>query len=330
LAQPEQLLSNLIREVRSSSVSLVSHILLANVSPIDAAETLFNSSPHTSNQVLLALQENGEIPLAEAYAETTNGISVDPNGDLTSDSVMNLLASTSRDLLNGDFENAHQNLNKAWETASHTTGLVADKLAEIALLEGDPVVEVEARQQALRSHPTPVRHAWLGFALLQLDHPEDALASLQHDPDTFEELIAVGLILSKLGETTQAAKSFDQAVLQLPNTAYCNDRLLKYLLDGLKSIGEVEQALRVARFRVHCRPTNIECLVDLSQMLDLAGDPQIAAEQAHLALVLDPSSTSARFALAHSLQADGRPEAALPHWQTLVTTEPDALTNLAM
>ena len=330
LAQPEQLLSNLIREVRSSSVSLAAHILLANVSPIDAAETLFNSSPQSSNQVLLALQENGEIPLAEAYAETTNGISVDPNGDLTSDSVMNLLASTSRDLLSGDFENAHQNLNKAWETASHTTGLVADKLAEIALLEGDPVVEVEARQQALRSHPTPVRHAWLGFALLQLDHPEDALASLQHDPDTFEELIAVGLILSELGETTQAAKSFDQAVLQLPNTAYCNDRLLKYLFDGLKSIGEVEQALRVARFRVHCRPTNIECLIDLSQILALAGDPQIAAEQAHLALVLDPSSTSARFALAHSLQADGRPEAALPHWQTLVTTEPEALTNLAM
>ncbi len=126
LSQPEQLLSNLIREVRSSSVSLAAHILLANVSPIDAAETLFNSSPHTSNQVLLALQENGEIPLAEAYAETTNGISVDPNGDLTSDSVMNLLASTSRDLLSGDFENAHQNLNKAWETASHTTGIVAD------------------------------------------------------------------------------------------------------------------------------------------------------------------------------------------------------------
>ena len=330
LTQPEQLLSNLIRDASSSCVSLAAHILLTNLSPIEAAETLFNSSPHTSNQVLLALQENGEIPLAEAYAEITNGIPVDPNGDLTSDSIMNLLAATSRDLLNQDFENAHQNLNKAWDTASHTTGLVADKLAEIALLESDPVVEVEARQQALRSHPTPVRHARLGFALLKLDHPEEALASLQPDPDTFEELIAVGLILSKLGETTQAAKSFDQAILQLPNTSHCDDILLKYLLDGLKSAGEVEQALHVARFRVHCRPTNIECLIDLSQMLDLAGDPQTAAEQAHLALVLDPGSTSARFALAHSLQADGRHDAALPHWQTLAATEPEVLNNLAL
>ena len=330
LTQSEQLLSNLIREVSPSCVSLAAHILLANISPIDAAEILLNSTPHSSNQVLLALQENGEIPLAMAFAEAISGISVDPSGDPTSDSVIHLLASTSRDLLNGDLENAHQNLNKAWDMASHTSGLVADKLAEIALLEGDPVVEVEARQQALRSHPTPVRHAWLGFALLQLDHPEEALSSLQHEPETFEELIAVGSILAKLGETTQAAKSFDQAILQLPDTAYCDDRLLKYLLDGLKSIDAVEQALHVARFRVHCRPTDIECLIDLSQMLDLAGDPQTAAEQAHLALVLDPSSTSARFALAHSLQADGRPEAALPHWQTLATTEPEAITHLAM
>lgn len=329
LTQPEQLLSNLIRNGRSSGVSLAAHILLANISPIEAAETLFISSPHTSNQILLALQEIGEYTLAKSFAETTASMSVDPNVELTSNSAMNLLASTTRNLLSGDLEKAHQNLNKAWETASHTIGLVADKVAEIALLEGDPVVEVEARQQALRSHSSSVRRAWLGFALLQLGHPQEALASLQHDPETLEELIAVGLILSKLGETTQATQSFNQAVLQLPKAEGCDDRLLKYLLDGLKSIGEIEQALLVARFRVHCKPTSIESRIDLSEMLNLAGDSQAAAKQAHLALVLDPSSTPARFALAHSLQADGRPEAALPHWQTLVTTEPESLANLA-
>jgi tetratricopeptide (TPR) repeat protein len=323
----EEFLSILINKGQSIGISLAVYILLANMSPSETANALINSVPSASNKILLYLQSQGIYPLAEIFAEAV--ISRIPDDELTPDNLEELLALGIRYVVRGDVETSRDYLNRAWDVASHTTGLVADQVAEIASLEGDPVVEIEARQQALHSHPIPMRRALVGLALLNMDRADEALSIVQHSSKCVEEQIVFGLALAKMGERSQATEVLCESVQQLSVGDSYHDTILKTLLENLKEIGERQLALTVARQQVRRKPSSIEARIDLSQLLELAGDPHAAAEQANLALALNPDSHSARYSLAHSLQVSGHPDIALPHWQTLADTGQNVLVNLA-
>lgn len=324
---PEDFLAALVIEGQFVGISLAINILLANMSPSEAANALLDTVPSASSLILIHLQRHGYYNFAETLVEAINSSESDLER-ITGTSEEHLALGT-RCVVSGDVEKARDHLNKAWEVASHTTGLIADQVAEIAGFEGDPVLEVEARQHALRSHPIPIRRAEVGLSLQNIGRTDEALAVLQSTSECLEEQVVYGLARAKLGEITHATEVLHQAVQQLSIGYSCSHRVVKKLLDGLSEISEMQLALKVARWQVQCKPSSIEARVDLSRLLELTGDPTAAAEQANLALALNPNSVTARYALARSLQSSGHPETALPHWQTLAETDPDVLAYLA-
>jgi tetratricopeptide (TPR) repeat protein len=324
-----QLISSLITEGGTKGIALVSQITLANYSPQEAARSILDSVPHAFDQVLLGLLEINEQELLEAFVSIAASESAQLETQSTSDSIDRLLATAVCNLVAGDLANTRHALDSAWEVATHTTGAVADLVADIARVDGDPVVELEARQQALRSHPTPFRRAELGLALIKQGRAEEALAALTDNPEAIEEQIAVGLALVQLGERTQASEVLHRAIHQLPKVEDLDNRYVNSLVAGLASLGETEPALQAARFLVQRLPTSIEARIQLSTLLEQAGDPETAAEEANVALALEPNSKTARYVLASSLQASERAEDALPHWQTLADQNDDVLTKMA-
>jgi tetratricopeptide (TPR) repeat protein len=326
LGHREQFLSDLITNGGTKGVALVAHITLANLSPLEAARSILDGAPHATDQIMLGLQALNEQELLEAYVSIATSDSVRPETPSSAELIESFLASAIRDLVAGDMANTQQALDSAWEVATHNTGMVADLVADIARVEGDPVVEHQARRQALQSHPTPVRRAELGLTLIQQDQSEEALATLSDNPEAVEEQIAIGLALLKLGERVQASEVLRRATGQ---TEDLDNRYLSNLIEGLISLGETEHALQAARLLVQRKPNCIEARIQLSTLLEEAGDPQSGAEEAHIALALEPSSKNARYALASSLQASGSPESALPHWLTLADQDEDVLSKMA-
>jgi tetratricopeptide (TPR) repeat protein len=325
----DQLISSLITEGRTKGIALVSQIALANYSPQEAARLILDNVPHAFDKILLGLQELNERELLEAIVTIASSESAQLESSPSSDSIDRLLAKAVRNLVEGDLANTRHALDSAWEAATHTTGAVADLVGDIARVDGDPIVELEARQQALRSHPTPLRRAELGLALIKQEQAEEALATLTDNPEAIEEQIALGFALVHLGERNQASEVLRQATHQLSKVENLDNRYLNNLVDGLVSLGETEDALQAARLLVQRVPTNIEARILLSSLLEQAGDPETAAEEANVALALEPDSKTARYALASSLQASERAEDALPHWQTLADHNVDVLTKLA-
>jgi tetratricopeptide (TPR) repeat protein len=329
LGHREQFLSDLITSGGAKGIALVAHITLANLSPLEAARAIFDSAPHATDQIVLGLRAINEPKLLEAYISIAISDSTCPETLSSVEIIESFLASAIRDYVAGDVANSQQALDSAWEVATHNTGMVADLVADIARVEGDPVVEHQARRQALQSHPTPVRRAELGLALIHQEQSEEALATLSDNPEAVEEQIAIGLALLRLGERVQASEVLRQVTGQLPQVEHLNDRYLTNLIEGLISLGETEHALEATRLLVERVPHNIEARIQLSTLLEEAGDPQSGAQEAHIALALEPSSKTARLALACSLQASGSPESALPHWQTLADQDEDVLSKMA-
>jgi tetratricopeptide (TPR) repeat protein len=325
----DRLISSLITEGGTKGIALVSQIALANYSPHESARLILANVPNAFDKILLGLQELEERELLEAITKIASSESAPLETSPSSDSIDRILAKAVRNLILGDVENAQLALDSAWEVATHNTGAVADLVADIARVDGDAIVELEARQQALRSHPTPIRRAELGIALIKQEKAEEALAILTDNPETTEEKIAFGLALTHLGEKVQASEVLRRVTHQLPNVEDLDNRYLNNLVGGLVSLGETEHALQATRLLVQRIPTSIEARIQLSSLLEQAGDPESAAEEANIALALEPDSKTARYALASSLQASERAEDALPHWQTLADHNVDVLTKLA-
>ncbi|HEY45771.1 MAG TPA: tetratricopeptide repeat protein [Anaerolineae bacterium] len=329
LEHREQLLSDLITNGGAKGITLVAQITLANLSPTEAAKSIIDSVPHTSDRIVIGLQAINEQELLEAYVPIATSDSSRSEIPSSSELIESCLASAIRDLVVGDMTSTQQALDSAWEAATHNTGIVADLVADIARLEGDPVVEHQARRQALQSHPTPLRRAELGLTLIQQERSEEALATLSDKAEAVEEQIVIGLALLQLGERVQASEVLRRATGQISQTEDLNSRFISILIKGLISLGDTEHALRAARLLVERKPNSVEARIQLSTLLEEAGDPQAGAEEAHIALALEPSSKSARYALASSLQTSGSPESALPHWQTLADQDENVFARMA-
>jgi tetratricopeptide (TPR) repeat protein len=324
----KELLTILLSDERADSIALAVHTLLACMRIEEAAALLFDVAPLTANRTLRVIRIMGEYKLAEALAR----IMIESPGAknaAASPAFDEDLSEALLDLSTGDLENARQHVNDAWERASQVSAEIADQVAEIARFDQDAVLEVEARQQALRSQPTPKRRAWLARALMDLDREEEALACLQMSSDHLEERIAKGLAFTSLGERRKAEEHLLYAAKVYPKVSAIDPRWAGWLVDGLKSIGNMSGAVTITKSQVDRTPTSIALRETLAELYEESGDHSGSAAQSNIVLLIDPKHRPARENLARNLQHSGKAYEALPHWKTLAEENSDHLIDLA-
>ena len=323
-----QTLSGLISAEQPQGIMLAANSLLANLSLEEAAKFWLTAQPQPSARTFLMLQEIGESGLASALAALCTPSPASPSKNARRDRLDHLLSQAACKQVEDEIQSAHDFLERAWSTAVKSTSVVAEQLAELARAEHNPVLEVEARRKALRAEPTPRRRAWLAMALLEMGRTKEALNTLPEDLECSEESIAAGLIRLKLGYRAQAAQFLNSAAQASACMEQHDGRWLAWLADGLKAIGEMGQALTIARNRLAAAPCDLQARIALTQLLADAGDLTASAQEAHLTLALAPNSKDARRSLAIRLQESGQSTAALAHWQTLSQADSAHLTDL--
>jgi tetratricopeptide (TPR) repeat protein len=321
IQEPERLIAAILAEGGERGISLALHILRANLSPEESASLLYRAAPEWAVQILVYGQRADEIQFCQAFATQMES--------LPEDTLDHHMVRAARNLALGDATSAHTDLTQAWEAASQSAGIVADRIAEIAQLEEDPVLALEARQQALRSYPSPTRRALYARALLAFDRSDEAFNALQLDSECVLEWIAAGLALLQKGEKDQAAEHLSHAAQILDTNRMIDDETLHELTKGLCDVGDLEGALTVSRLRVGLRPARTQPKTELASILLIAGDPRSAADMARLALAQEPDNQAARRTLAESLQTSGSADVALAHWQILVESDPSVTGQLA-
>ncbi|MGD8814832.1 MAG: tetratricopeptide repeat protein, partial [Anaerolineales bacterium] len=321
-------LAGLIKADQPQGIMLAANSLLANLAPDEAAKLWLAAQSNPSAQVFLMLQEIGESKLATALAAKCSHTPAVTSENLRDDRLEDLLAQAACKHIEDEIQAAHDILERAWSTAVKSTSIVAEQLAELARAEHNPVLEVEARQQALHAEPTPRRRAWLAMAQLEMGRTKEALRTLPKELQSPEESIAAGLIRVKLGYRAQASQFLNSAVEASECMEQHDGRWMAWLAEGLKEVGEVGPALAIARNRLFAAPCDLPARIALTQLLAEAGDLTAAAQEAHLTLALAPDSQNARRSLAMRLQESGQATAALAHWQTLAQTDPKHLADL--
>jgi tetratricopeptide (TPR) repeat protein len=321
-------LEGLIRAEQPQGIMLAANSLLANLSVEEAAKLWLTARSRPSARTFLMLQEIGEPGLASTLAALCTQSPASPSENTREDRLEDLLTQAACKHIKDEIQSAHDILERAWSTAVSSTSVVAEQLAELARAEHDPVLEVEARRKALSAEPTPRRRAWLAMALLEMGRTKEALSILPEDLQCTEESIAAGLIRLKLGYRAQAVQYLHSAAQASACMEQHDGRWMAWLADGLKVIGEIGQALTIARNRLDAAPCDLEARIALTHLLAEAGDLTASAQEAHLTLALAPTSQGARRSLAIRLQESGQSTAALAHWQTLSQANPAYLTDL--
>jgi len=323
----QEIIDALIREGSQAAIGLVTQILHSNMDVPSAVEILSDLDPTLIRKVLINLNTMHEdelfLALSESVNEELNPIPAnnqqDPGG--LSEQAIILAAA-------GNAAGAQEIVSQAWDRTTLTSALVADRLADIARMDDDPVLEVEARKQALQLKLTPRRRAELAKAYVQIDRPQDAL-DLLVEPATAEEFIAAGQAYELSNESALAADYFIQAYQQSLSAPALDPTWMAMLSSGLDASGKYREAVRVLEILSVQKPVDAELRHNLATLLEKAGDPNAAAEQASFALTLLPKSLELRETLARNLQKSGHSEQAIPHWQTITLQDKQALARLS-
>jgi len=329
IKEPGKLLASLMDDLTSEGISLTANILLANMLAHDAAAQIMKAAPHNWNQLAIQLRILGKFELAQEMARialehNTNSTGINSNPEA-------LLADAFCELSLGAYDEARERLNRAWKATENTAASIADQIAESAVLEGDGILEIEARKQALRSKSSPRRRADLIFALANNDKLEDSLSIIDMDqePTSIEEQIAHGMIFTRIGEKDRALSHFITAAEYIPAAFDMDHRWANALLSGLQDCGAVEEALQIAKVNVDRAPNNYAARSEFVRMLSSFGDHTAAAAQADLLLALQPQSREARELLALNLKESGAAKAGIEHWKALADEDPNYLLDLA-
>ncbi len=323
----QEIIETLIREGSPSAMGLVTQILHSNMDVPGAVEILTDLDSNLIRKALISLNYMHEDELFLALSESVNeelhpiptNNQQDP-GDLSEQAI--ILAAA------GNAAGAQEIVSKAWDRTTLISAQVADRLAEIARMDGDPVLEVEARKQAFQLKLTPMRRAELAKAYVQIDRPQDALDLLE-EPATAEEFIAAGHAYEHSNESMLAADYFLQAYQHSLGAPALDPTWMSLLSSGLDASGKYTQAVQVLEILSAQKPVDVELRHNLATLLEKAGDPNAAAEQAAFALTLMPKSLQLREILARNLQKSGRSEQAIPHWQTITAQDKQALAKLS-
>ena len=329
IQEPGVLLASLMDDLTPEGISLTANMLLANMHARDAAAQIMKAAPHSWNQLAIQFRNLGKHELAQEMARIALERNTTSKGKPSNPEV--LLADAICELSLGAYDQARERLNQAWKVTESTAASIADHIAESAVLEGDGILEIEARKQALHSKSSPRRRADLIFALTENDKLEDALAytDIDQEPTSIEEHIAHGMIFTRIGEKDRALNHFITAAESMPATFEIDPRWANTLQSGLLDCGALEEALQIAKINVDIAPNNYAARSEYARMLSSFGDHTAAAAQANLLLALQPQSRHSRELLAINLKESGAAKAGIEHWKVLADEDPNYLYDLA-
>ncbi len=231
----------------------------------------------------------------------------------------------------GDSEGAHQAFRQAWEVSNERSSEIADQLASFARFEGDAVLEMEARKQALQTSTTTERKAALARILVELGKTEQAAQWIEA-PNCVQAWIAAAAYQVAVGNGQQASVNLGQACALLQDESVTDD-WLTWLVELLKQRKDFARALDVQVLLCEAGPSEPSRVLELARLYRAAGNASAAATQAEFALALMPDSSEARLLLAEMLQESNLPEQALSHWKSIQAEHPEywpALSRCAL
>jgi len=323
LADESAVLSELVStgdlvSVKAAAVSLLSH----NASEA-AAATLLDAFPQPKHKLIQHLHDLGEDQLAEAIARQILA-SDDPSRSRRHDPVEALVdQAAAHERVNGP--TAAQNLlDAAWERAAQLRAEIADRLADIAEGAGEPVVAAEALRKAMGENPSTDRKARAALALIDAGHIDEGLAMLPASPESTTESIAVGLAYAKDERPTEASHYLLAAAEGVASGEDLHPRWMARLTRALIDADRPAEAAQVAQLWSETAPGSRSARIALAEARFDTGDHDGALNEAEVLLAQDDSDDHVRGILAQCLQAQGKPEQALEHWQQL------ALANARM
>lgn len=287
--------------------------ILANSDPDAAASELLAAQAHWVD-LFSALDPEKEPELAAAIAQRVIDEGLVPERLGTLDVLF--AEGISQQALQRT-ETAAATLEKAYRLTSERGALIADRMAELAYQNGDPMMAVQARERALEQNPAPDRRASLALATLRAGDPMKATQLISAPYKSDEERIAAATVHVELGQSESAHEALTPVEVDSLDGKW-QERLGAVWQD----LEEPQRAIEAMQAAVHSRPVVPELRAGLAELLLRAGDSQAAAGEAALAAYLSPSSLSARRTLAHSLENTGEHKRALNEWLAIAEHDP--------
>ncbi len=257
------------------------------------------------------LLQAGEDELAAAVAA---GLAAPKAAPHSADAA---LTAAARAQAEGDAPLARQTLITGWDRASELGATFGDRLADVALGDGDPVSACEALKRALQLKPTRERKARVASLLAEMGRIPEAHDWLADAPETASEYIAAATVCLQAGDRGQAASHIAHAVAALQSEPGLPSEWLQRLSNATQSIGQPHLAVPVLERLARQRPEDLDARYTLAVNLLAVGEPDEAAAHALVVCGLKSDSADARRLLARSLQAAGRLAAALEQWSAV-------------
>nr|MBP7693901.1 tetratricopeptide repeat protein [Anaerolineales bacterium] len=326
-ATPEALLRGLL-ESTPAGAALAADCLTANFSTEAGFALLAGAGGAAPAAHWLALGRRlkalGAAPLARrllARASEDAPRPVNPAGDpqLTAALADHALLVAGGD----DFTAAHPALVEAWTAVRGLRAEIAGQIALLAAAAGAPSVALAAYQDALSDRPTEAAYTLgLARAYLDLNEPAQALAALASVTEDPRAPALVARAQFAAGDLPAARAALEA----LDTTALTQPAELTETADILQLTGQPAAAGR-------CRQAAAE-RAGLDPALHLAAARALADQNAwpeavaaaQEAAALAPADPEARELLGQTLLAAGQAAAALPHFQSALTYQPERVT----
>jgi tetratricopeptide (TPR) repeat protein len=311
--QPASLIEQILYLQDRFTTSLLLSVLQANYSTTELTDILQEYSHHLAHYIP-ELVKVGEKELALLLADQLTDSSASSGGTAEFQHAHSYAYAQA---VGGNYEGAHASLSAAWDTATESTAFVADRLADVARLEGDQAVELEARRQAVEKAITPIRRAALARSLVENNLAYDACQLVMKAEGT-EERIAFGMASLEQGLQADALAALSQAKTEAIQLGFSDTEWLGWMAEGLRSCGSFSDTIETKTYMSSILPHNASLELELAELWELAGDPTTAVNHAEMALAISPGSVDARKTLAHNLRLHGEVDQALGYFKQVV------------
>lgn len=318
LPHPADMAKALISLGGPTSVSLLANAVLASGPSAEAAATLRNLLADDAPKALASLIETGEHALASALAD-----SLPREEGQTSTTSDARLEAAIRAQAQGDLPLARQTLISGWDHAIEMGATFGDRLADVAIAQGDPVSACEALKRALLLQPTRERRARVAALLAETGRTVEAQEWLAEAPETTTEHIAAAVVTLANGDHRQAATHVSHAVAGLASETAVSATWLRRLASVSQKLEQSHMAIPALGRLARLRPEDADVRASLARHLLAAGDADAAATHALAVRGMLPDSDDARRLLARSLHAAGKPDLALAQWSELADPAPE-------
>jgi tetratricopeptide (TPR) repeat protein len=317
LPRPADLVTGLITLGGTSGASLVANTLLASGSSIEAAATLRELLGNDAPAALAPLLDAGENDLAAALAGAL------PEAKSSSYTPESSLDAALRAQALGDLSLARQTLITGWDRTTELGAIFGDRLADVAIAQGDSVSACEALKRALLLQPTRERRSRVAALLAEMGRIVEAQEWLADSPETTTEIIAAAVVTLAAGDHQHAAALVSQAAAGLASEPTVSAPWLQRLASAAQKLEHSHLARPALERLARLHPEDVNLRTSLVKHLLAAGEADSAAAHALALCGMQRESDEARRLLARSMQAAGKTEQAIGQWNLLSDPTPE-------